>query len=112
MAKEGKTSYNTHMNKKITIDIKHVAKLANIPVSDEQTKKLEKELEATLAHVERLNEIDTSSIEGTNEVTKAVNVMREDEILPSLSQEEALQNATQTYNGFFMVPVIIEEAVE
>lgn len=94
------------------INVKHVAELANIPLTDEETTVLEKELEATLERVDRLNEIDTSIVEGTNEVTKEENVMRDDEIRPSLSQEEALKNAKKTYNGFFVVPVIIEEAIE
>ena len=94
------------------INIKHIAQLANLPVTSAEEKKLKKELEATLEHVEHLNEIDTSKVEGTNEVTDAVNVMRADKIRPSLSQEEALKNAKKTYNGFFVVPVILEEAVE
>jgi aspartyl-tRNA(Asn)/glutamyl-tRNA(Gln) amidotransferase subunit C len=94
------------------INVKHIAKLAEIPITGEEGKKLEKELEATLEHVDRLNEIDTANIEGTNEVVDSINVMRDDIITPSLSQEEALQNAKKTYNGLFVVPVIIEEAVE
>lgn len=94
------------------INVKHIAKLANIPLTHEQEEKLEKELEATLEHVERLSEIDTTKVDGTNEVTEAVNVMREDLVKPSLTQEEALQNAKKVHNGFFVVPIIIEEAVE
>lgn len=94
------------------INVQHIAQLANLPLTVAEEKKLQKELEATLEHVEHLNEIDTSKVEGTNEVTEAINVMREDEIKPSLLQKEALKNAKRTYNGFFVVPVIIEEAVE
>ena len=94
------------------VNIHHIAQLANIPVSEEESQKLEKELEATLQHVERLNEINTEDIEGTNEVVDMVNVMREDTVTPSLTQEEALSNAKKTHNGLFVVPVIIEEAVE
>lgn len=94
------------------INVKHIAKLAEIPITTEEEKKLEKELGATLEHVDRLSEIDTTNVVGTNEVVEAVNVMREDEIRPSLSQEAALKNAKKTYNGLFVVPVIIEEAVE
>lgn len=95
-----------------TINVKHIAKLANIPVGDEEATRLEKELEETLKHVERLNDIDTSKVEGTNEVTQATNVWREDEVKPSLTQAEALMNAKHVHNGFFVVPVLIEEAVE
>ena len=94
------------------INVHHIAKLANLPLTVAEEKKLKKELEATLEHVEHLNEIDTSKVEGTNEVTEAINVMRFDEVKPSLSQKEALQNAKKVYNGFFVVPVIIEEAIE
>ncbi len=94
------------------INVKHIAKLANIPLTDSEAEKLKKELEATLKHVERLNEIDTSKVTGTNEVTEAINIFREDEAKPSLSQKEALKNAKKTYNGFFVVPVILEEAIE
>ena len=94
------------------INIQHIAKLADLPISQEKQEKLEKQLEDTLEHVDRLSEIDTSKVTGTNEVTNLSNVTREDVVEPSLTQEEALMNAKQTHNGFFMVPVIIEEAVE
>lgn len=94
------------------INIKHVATLANLPIPEEKLEKLEKQLETTIEHVDRLSEIDTSKITGTNEVTKLSNVTREDVVEPSLTQEEALSNAKATHNGFFVVPVIIEEAVE
>ncbi len=94
------------------INIKKLASLANIPLDENQEKKLEGELEQTLAHVATLNEIDTSKVQGTNEVTDATNVMRDDTVIPSLSQEEALKNAKNTHNGFFIVPVIIAEAIE
>jgi len=93
-------------------DIHHIAKLANLPIPHEKLKKLEKELEQTIDHIKRLEEIDTSQVTGTNEVTNLSNVTREDVVEPSLTQEEALSNAKKTHNGFFVVPVIIEEAVE
>jgi|SRR5579872_2401807 len=94
------------------INIQHIAKLAALPISQEKLEKLQKQLETTLEHVDRLSEIDTSKVTGTNEVTSLTNVTREDIVETSLTQEEALQNAKATYNGFFVVPVIIEEAVE
>lgn len=94
------------------IDINHVATLANIPLQDNEKEVLEKQLEATLEHVERLSEIDTAKVEGTNEVTGLKNVWREDVVEPSLFQAEALMNAKKVHNGFFVVPVILEEAVE
>lgn len=90
------------------IDIKRIAELSNLPISDKEKRTLEKELSETLAYVATLNEIDTKNIEPTSQVTGLTNVLREDIAMPSLSQEEALQNAKSTYNGFFKVKAILE----
>lgn len=105
LVKSCSTSYNYLMK----IDINHLSKLANLNLSDKEKKSYSAQLESTLEHVERLQEIDTSGVEGTNEVTALKNIWREDEIKPSLSQKEALMNAQNTYNGFFVVPAILEE---
>lgn len=94
------------------LNIHKIAKLADLPIPDAELKVLEPQLESTLQHVERLSEIDTSKVNGTNEVTNLSNVTREDIVEPSLTQEEALQNTKKSYKGFFVVPVILEEAVE
>lgn len=94
------------------IDIKKIAKLAELPIPEGELAKLESQLEQTIEHVDRLQNIDTSSVSGTNTVTNLSNVVREDVVEPSLTQEEALSNAKKTHNGFFVVPVILEEAVE
>lgn len=88
-------------------DISHVAKLANLPLSDEEKKKFEKQLEETIKYIEGLNEVPTPGIEPTSQVTGLENVTREDEIKPSLTQEEALSNAKSTHNGFFKVKGIL-----
>ncbi len=88
-------------------DVNHVAKLANLPLSDEEKKKFEKQLEETAAYVEELDEVDTNGVEPTSQVTGLENVTREDEIKPSLTQEQALTNAKSTNNGFFKVKGIL-----
>lgn len=90
------------------INIKQLEKLSNLKPTEEFEKKLEEQLEATLEHVERLSEIDTSKTPETNEVTDLKNVMREDVPMPSLLQEKVLQNATKTYNGFFIVDAVLQ----
>lgn len=89
------------------IDVKKVAKLANLPLSDDETKKFESQLEETLEYIKNLEEVDTEGIEPTSQVTGLENVTREDVTLPSLSQEEALKNAKSTHNGFFKVKGIL-----
>ena len=97
------------MKNKVTIDITHVATLANMTVPESFKDKLEKQIESTVEHVESLSDIDTSKVAETNEVTNLSNVTEEDCVRPSLTQEEALMNATHTYNGFFVVDAVLPE---
>ncbi len=89
-------------------DISHVAKLANLPLTDEEKKKFAAQLEETITYVESLEKVDTANIEPTSQVTGLENVIREDIVKPSLSQDEALSNAKQTHNGFFKVKGILD----
>jgi aspartyl-tRNA(Asn)/glutamyl-tRNA(Gln) amidotransferase subunit C len=91
------------------INVSRVARLANLPLSSPEKNSLNKQLEETLEYVNRLNVIDTSKVEETNEVNNLVNIWREDEVKPSLSQKEALMNARHIHNGFFVVPFILAE---
>ncbi len=91
------------------INVSHIAKLANLPLSDEEKKKFETQLEETATYVEELDEVDTEGVEPTSQVTGLENVTREDIVKPSLTQEEALKNAKTTHNGFFKVKGILEQ---
>lgn len=90
------------------IDVTHVAKLANLPLSKEEKEKFEKQLTETLLYIEELNQIGTKQLKTTSQVTELENILREDIIIASLTQEQALQNASSQHNGFFKVPAILE----
>jgi aspartyl-tRNA(Asn)/glutamyl-tRNA(Gln) amidotransferase subunit C len=90
------------------IDVKHVAKLANLPLKNDEIEKLESQLEETLEYVARLNEIDTTDINPTSQVTGLENVTREDIQVESLTQEEALSNTNEEHNGLFKVKAILD----
>ena len=90
------------------INISHVAKLANVPLSSAEEHSLEEQLKYTLKHIDSLNEIDTNKVKETNEVNNLVNIWREDEVKPSLPQEKALMNGKRTHKGFFVVNAILE----
>lgn len=96
---------------KLTSDqVKKVAKLANLTLTEDEIVKLGSQLSDTLNFIEELNKINTDNIEPTSSVTGLVNVMRDDEIEPSLSQDEALQNAPTKENGYFKVKAIFDES--
>lgn len=88
-------------------DVNHVAKLANLTLTEEEKAKFEKQLEETVTYVEELSEVDTSGVEATSQVTGLENITREDEITPSLTQDQALSNAKSTHKGFFRVKGIL-----
>lgn len=91
------------------INVPRVAKLANLPLTNDEIKQLESQLVATLAYVEHLNEVDTKNVEPTSQVTGLENVLREDVAHESLTQNQALANAQATYNGLFKVKGVFEE---
>ena len=91
------------------INVPHVAKLANLTLSDKELKKFDSQLQETVDYVEELEEVNTKGVEPTSQVTGLENVLREDVATPSLTQDEALSNAKATHNGFFKVDAILED---
>lgn len=92
-------------------DIVKIAKLANIPVIESQTKELTKQVGVTIEYVSKLQELPTEGVVETSQVTGLENVVREDivDTKRMLTQEEALLNAPHTHNGFFVVDAVLEE---
>ena len=92
------------------IDVKHVAQLANLTMSDQELKKFETQLEEILKYVDKLKEVDTDGVEITSQVTGMQNITREDISKPSLTQEEATSGTNSKHNGMFEVKQILEES--
>lgn len=93
----------------VKIDLKHVAKLANLTLTKKEKEKFEKHLIDTISYVDKLEEINTKGVNPTSQVTGLENITREDKPVPSLTQEEVLSNARLKHNGFFKVKAILEE---
>ena len=93
----------------LKIDINYVARLANLPLSDEEKKTFEKQLKDVLNYIAKLNEINTDKVEPIAHIVDLANITRNDETRPSLNQDDALKNAPKTYNGFFEVDAIFDE---
>jgi aspartyl/glutamyl-tRNA(Asn/Gln) amidotransferase C subunit len=91
-------------------DVSHIAVLSNIPVTDEEKKKLADAFTETLRVVDNLKKADTTNILPTNQVTGLEGIGRDDRIDEDrmLSQEEALRNAKRTYKGYFVVKQVLE----
>lgn len=92
-------------------DIKKVAKLAKLKISLKEEQYFKKQFEETFRIIDEFNELDTTKTLPTYIVTGTKNVLRDDIIEPIriLTQEEALSNAKNTYNGYFVVDAILNE---
>jgi aspartyl-tRNA(Asn)/glutamyl-tRNA(Gln) amidotransferase subunit C len=89
-------------------DVKYVAHLARLSLTPAEEQKLGAQLESILGYVEKLKAVEVSGVEPTAHAFPLTNVMRADEVRPSLPTEAALQNAPSSANGLFMVPKILE----
>ncbi len=93
-------------------DVRYVAGLANLELSDEEVARFVPQLDAILGYVDKLNELDTSSVEPMAQVEAyrqpETATLRDDATRPSLSNEEALANAPARGAGHFKVPKVIE----
>jgi len=94
---------------KITLaEVEHVARLARLELSEEEQVTFTGQMDAILAYVDKLNELDTTGIVPTAHAVPMENAFRDDEPVPSLGTEHALANAPDRVEGFFRVPKVIE----
>ena len=91
-------------------DVEYIAALAKLSFSEAEKEKLTAELNTILTYVEKLNELDTSNVEPLQNINERVNVLRDDTLTESLSNEAALQNAPDFQDRFFIVPKVISQS--
>jgi aspartyl-tRNA(Asn)/glutamyl-tRNA(Gln) amidotransferase subunit C len=90
-------------------DVEHVARLTRLALTEPELERMREQLNSILAHLDTLRAVPTEGVEPTSHAVDIVNVMREDEIAPCLSQDAALANAPDRSGELFRVPRIIEE---
>src|SRR5262245_35450961 len=92
-----------------SIDLRHVARLARLHLSDEEIRFFETQVRQILSFVEKLNEAKgLDGVEPTSHPFEVSNVFREDKPAPPLSIEEFLKHSPQSKGRFFQVPKVIE----
>ncbi|MFH1971584.1 MAG: Asp-tRNA(Asn)/Glu-tRNA(Gln) amidotransferase subunit GatC [Patescibacteria group bacterium] len=91
--------------------VTHIAKLANLKISEKEIIKFQEQLSNIIDYVGELNKVDTKDTESTSQTTGLLDVKREDELIQkdSLTIEEALSGTEKTHNGYFKVSAILEE---
>ena len=85
----------------------NVAKLSKLELTEEEIEMFSKQLGDILKFVEKLNELDTENVEPFYELINQKTPLREDIPKEGLTQKEALKNAPQKEDGFFVVPRVV-----
>ena len=88
--------------------VRHIANLARIAMSEEEIERLVPELNNILGWVEQLGEVNTDGIEPLTAVIDLKQRLREDVVNDGNIREEILANAPEAQHGFFAVPKVIE----
>ena len=88
--------------------VRHIAKLARIAMSDEELDRLLPELNNILGWVEQLGEVDTDGVEPLTAVIDQKLRLREDAVTDGDIRDDVLANAPDAQHGFFAVPKVIE----
>jgi aspartyl-tRNA(Asn)/glutamyl-tRNA(Gln) amidotransferase subunit C len=104
-------------------DVTYVADLANLDLTDQERQRMVRDLNSILDYIDRLNELDTTKVPpmaqtlpgntGPDATRPAgaprQGALRDDELLPCLSHQDAVKNAPDTDGNFFKVPKVIEK---
>jgi aspartyl-tRNA(Asn)/glutamyl-tRNA(Gln) amidotransferase subunit C len=89
-------------------EVKHVATLARLELNEEELGLFTGQMDAILAYVDKLNELDTAGIVPTSHAVPMENAFRDDIERPSIGVDKALANAPDRVESFFRVPKVIE----
>ena len=87
--------------------IKHIADLANLTISDDELEKYTQEMSSIVGFANELNELDTENVEITTSILGEYNIFREDELKQSFDNSELLKNAPESQDGMFKIPKVI-----
>lgn len=91
-----------------SIDVRYVAKLARIDLSEEEIERFGTQLGGVMEHIAKLSEVNVDGIEATSHATAVSNRVRKDEPVESLTPEGFLQNAPDQANGLLKVPKVVD----
>jgi aspartyl-tRNA(Asn)/glutamyl-tRNA(Gln) amidotransferase subunit C len=90
-------------------EVAHLAHLARLSLTEDELDRMAGQLDVILSSVARVGEVAADDIPPTSHSLPLTNVMRPDEVRPSLSQEAALSGAPAAEDGRFRVPRILDE---
>ena len=88
-------------------DVRHVAMLARLALTDAEVEAMRDDLNSILGHIDEIQRLDLQSVAPMAHATQVVNVTREDIAKASFAQDVAISNAPQSEGGAFVIPQIV-----
>ena len=88
-------------------DVRYIAERSRLEISEEEMPMFTEQFNQILEYADILEKVDTAGIEPTFSILPLYNVMREDEVVPGVSHDEAMKNAPAVHNDGFKVPRVI-----
>ncbi len=93
----------------LTMDeVRKVALLARLRLEEAEAERMQQQLSSILDYMQMLQEVDITDVPPTAQVTDVVNILRSDEVRPSLPVDEALADAPRREDDFFKVKPVFE----
>ncbi|MCA9980597.1 MAG: Asp-tRNA(Asn)/Glu-tRNA(Gln) amidotransferase subunit GatC [Anaerolineales bacterium] len=89
-------------------DVRKIAHLARLELTEEEVGLYQKRLTAVLAYVETLDELQLDDVPPTTHAVAQVNILRDDQANATMPQADALANAAQTQDGQFAIQAVFE----
>lgn len=93
-------------------EVRHVAMLARLALSDDQIETLRGELNSILGHIDTIQQLDLEGVEPMTHAVPMVNSTRDDVVRPGLTRDMALLNAPQSEDGAIVIPRIVGASEE
>jgi len=91
-----------------TDEVRHIARLARLALTDDEVERYREQLSGILAHCEELSAIDTTDVPPTSQALAQTNVIRADEVHPSLASDDVMANAPRREDGYLRVRAVLD----
>ena len=90
-------------------EVRHIATLSRLQLSDEEVAMMMKELSAIVGYVDQLREVDVEGVDPTAHAVDVKNVFRDDVVRESIGSDRAVANAPQNEDSYFKVPKVLDQ---
>jgi aspartyl-tRNA(Asn)/glutamyl-tRNA(Gln) amidotransferase subunit C len=90
-------------------EVRHIAMLSRLQLSDEEVAMMTEELSAIVGYVDQLSEVDVEGVIPTAHAVDVQNVFRDDTVRESIGSDKALANAPERDGSFFKVPKVLDQ---